>query len=175
MNDSASFYISNITFSLIVLTVTFLTALAANRFIDVVFAGLKWKVAKKQVLARTRTIRSLLKNIIEVILFLLAFLIILSHWGINITPILTGAGILGLAISFGSQSLVKDFISGFFIISENQFNVGDKIKIANFEGEVEKITLRITVLRDKKGSAIYVPNSQITTVVKYKESPPLSR
>ncbi len=122
------------------------------------------------ILAKTRTIRSLLKNVIDAALFLVAFFIILSHWGVNTVPILTGAGILGLAFSFGAQTLVKDFISGFFIIAENQFNIGDAIKVDKYEGEVVKMTLRMTVLKDKKGNMIYIPNSQIETVVKLSQT-----
>ena len=72
-----------------------------------------------------------------------------------------------MVVSLGSQSLVKDIVSGFFIISDNEFNVGDRVKIANYEGEVDKITLRTTILRDEKGNLIYIPNSQITTIVRY--------
>lgn len=118
---------------------------------------------------RGATIRSLLKNIIEVTIFLIAFLIILSHWGFNIVPILTGAGILGLAISFGAQTLIKDVINGFFILAEDQYNVGDWVKIDKWEGEVYRLTLRLTILKDKKENLIYIPNSQVMTVVKLKE------
>jgi small conductance mechanosensitive channel len=120
------------------------------------------------VLARTRTIRSLLKNLIDAVLLLITLLIILSSWGVNIIPILTGAGVLGLAFSFGAQTLVKDIIAGFFIILEDQFDVGDTVEIAKIEGEVYKMTLRVTVLKDKKENLIYIPNSQITTVKKLK-------
>ena len=88
----------------------------------------------------------------------------LKRIGLDITPILTGAGLLGLAVSFGSQTLVRDLISGFFIIVENQFNVGDKVKIANIEGKVIAINLRTTVLENKH-QRIYIPNSEIKNVV----------
>ena len=74
-----------------------------------------------------------------------------------------------LYLSFGAQTLVKDIIAGFFIIAENQFNIGDKIQIGKLEGEVNKMTLRLTVLKDKNGNLIYIPNSQITTVIKLSE------
>jgi small conductance mechanosensitive channel len=107
-------------------------------------------------------------NLIDVALFGVTILIILSHWKIDIAPILTGAGIFGLAISFGSQTLVKDIISGFFIISESQYNIGDRVKIGTYEGRVYKVTLRLTVLKDDEGNKIYIPNSTITTVTRVK-------
>ncbi len=112
--------------------------------------------------------RTILKGIIDIVFFLIAVLIVLSYWGVNIIPILTGASILGLAISFGSQTLIKDFISGFFILLEDQYSIGDKVKIGNFEGEVQEITLRLTILKDSKGNQIFIPNSQVTTVIKMK-------
>jgi len=156
-----NFYFNKIFFVAGTLIATFIISSLIKKSLDLVFMEGK---------GRIRTVRSLLKSIIDVVLLLVAVLIILSNLGIDIIPILTGAGILGLAFSFGAQSLVKDLIAGFFIIIENQFNIGDKIHIGKLEGEVSKMTLRITVLRDKNGNLIYIPNSQITTVVKIKSS-----
>ncbi len=125
--------------------------------------------------SKTKTIRALLKNVIDAVLFLMALLIILAQWGVNIAPILTGAGILGLAFSFGSQTLVKDLIAGFFIIVEDQFNIGDKIKIDKYEGTVDKITLRLTVLKDKDENTVYIPNSQVINVIRYKRETKLKK
>lgn len=119
-------------------------------------------------ISKTNTINSVLFSLLDVGIYGIALLIILSHWRVDISPILTGAGILGLAVSFGSQTLIKDVISGFFIISENQFNVGDRVKIDKHEGRVTKITLRLTVLKDDQGNRIYIPNSSISTVVRLK-------
>jgi small conductance mechanosensitive channel len=83
---------------------------------------------------------------------------------IDIGPILAGAGILGLAVSFGAQSLVKDVISGFFILFENQFAIGDVIEVAGKSGLVEKMTLRVVQLRDGEGIMHVVPNSEIKVV-----------
>ena len=163
---ATNFYLNRLFFSAGVLIVALFISYFLKKSLDLVFAGVKRKVVNGYVLAKTRTIRFLLKNIIDAILFLVAILIILSNWGVNIVPILTGAGILGLAFSFGAQTLVKDIIAGFFIIAENQFNIGDKIQIGKLEGEVNKMTLRLTVLKDKNGNLIYIPNSQIITVVK---------
>jgi len=161
-------YLGRLLFSLGALIITILVSGFFKKTLDLIFGGLHQRVSNVSILARTRTIRSLLKNLIDAILLLIALLIILSSWGVNIIPILTGAGVLGLAFSFGAQSLVKDIIAGFFIILEDQFDVGDRVQITKLEGEVYKMTLRITVLKDNKGNLIYIPNSQITTVTKLK-------
>jgi small conductance mechanosensitive channel len=119
-------------------------------------------------IGKTNTLNSVIFNLLDVALFGTTILIILSHWKVDISPILTGAGILGLAISFGSQTLVKDIISGFFIISESQYNIGDMVKIGEYTGKVSKVTLRLTVLKDEEGNRIYIPNSTITTVKRIK-------
>lgn len=144
----------------------FILSKLIKKTIDSIFLNLKEKVKQEKLQAKTQTIRSLLKNSIDLVLFFIFLLIILSQFGINIIPILTGAGVLGLAISFGAQSLVKDIISGFFILIEDQFNVGDYVKIGSFEGKVVKLTLRMTVLKDKEENLIYIPNSQISSVIK---------
>ncbi|MBI4009017.1 mechanosensitive ion channel [Candidatus Roizmanbacteria bacterium] len=159
-------YLNKLIFSVGILIATFIFAYFIKKSIDFVFIGMKKRLSNGYVLAKTQTIRSILKSISDVLLYLIAALIVIAHWGVNILPILTGAGILGLAFSFGAQTLVKDLIAGFFIIVENQFNIGDRIKVANFEGEVIRMTLRITVLRDKKGNDIYIPNSQITSLIR---------
>jgi len=166
-NDS---YLNRLIFSAGALIITILVSGILKKTIDLVFGRLHTRVSNVAVLARTRTIRLLLKNLIDAVLLLITLLIILSSWGVNIIPILTGAGVLGLAFSFGAQTLVKDIIAGFFIILEDQFDVGDTVEIVKVEGEVYKMTLRVTVLKDKKENLIYIPNSQITTVKKLKSS-----
>ncbi len=145
----------------------FLINFLVKKLITLFFKGVQKGVAQHaHASAKVNTVRSLLKNSTDVVVFGLALLFVLIKLGVNIGPILTGAGILGLALSFGAQSLVKDIISGIFIIIEDQCNVGDKVKIDIFEGEVIKISLRIIVLKDAKGNLIYIPNSQIKTLVK---------
>lgn len=165
---ATDFYLNKLFFIAGTLIATFIISSLIKKSLDLVFTGLKQKVTNAYILSKTRTIRSLLKSIIDVVLLLFAVLIILSDFGVNIVPILTGAGILGLAFSFGAQTLVKDLIAGFFIILENQFNIEDKIQIGKLEGEVYKMTLRMTVLKDRNDNLIYIPNSQITTVIKLK-------
>ena len=94
-------------------------------------------------------------------------MMILEYCGIPIKGLLAGAGILGLAVGFGAQSLVKDIISGFFIIFEDQFSVGDYIKINPFEGEVLEIGLRTTKLKSKIGELHVIPNGSIIQVTNF--------
>src|SRR3954452_2712883 len=110
---------------------------------------------------RGRTISQLLRSVGRVVIVTIAVLLTFNVF-INIAPILAGAGILGLAISFGAQSLVRDIISGFFILLENQFAVGDVIEVAGKSGVVEKMTLRVVVLRDLEGTRHVIPNGQLT-------------
>ena len=112
---------------------------------------------------RGQTISQLLRSVGRVVVFSIALLLTFNVF-IDIGPILAGAGILGLAVSFGAQSLVKDVISGFFILVENQFAIGDIIEVAGKSGLVEKMTLRVVVLRDAEGVMHVVPNSEIKVV-----------
>ena len=112
---------------------------------------------------RGRTLSQLLRSVGRIFVVIVALLLTINLF-INIGPLLAGAGILGLAISFGAQSLVKDVISGFFILFENQFALGDVIEAAGRSGVVEKMTLRVVVLRDLDGSLHIVPNGEIKTV-----------
>lgn len=112
---------------------------------------------------RGKTISQLLRSVGRVLILMIAFLITVNMF-IDVGPVLAGAGILGLAVSFGSQSLVKDVLSGFFILSENQFAVGDVIEAAGKSGVVEKMTLRVVVLRDLEGRMHIIPNGEIKVV-----------
>jgi moderate conductance mechanosensitive channel len=112
---------------------------------------------------RGRTISQLLRSVGRVAIITIAILLTFNVF-INIAPILAGAGILGLAVSFGAQSLVRDVISGFFILSENQFGLGDVIEVAGKAGVVEKMTLRVVVLRDLEGAMHIIPNGELKVV-----------
>ncbi len=112
---------------------------------------------------RGRTISQLLRSFGRVLIITIAILLTFNVF-INIAPILAGAGILGLAVSFGAQSLVRDVISGFFILSENQFGLGDVIEVAGKAGVVEQMTLRVVVLRDLEGALHIIPNGELKVV-----------
>lgn len=114
--------------------------------------------------ARMRTLLPLLRNALLVVLVIMVSLIILSEIGINIAPLLAGAGVVGLAIGFGSQSLVKDLITGLFILIEDSIAVGDVIEVAGKSGTVEAITIRTIRLRDVRGAVHTIPFSAVTTI-----------
>lgn len=113
---------------------------------------------------RAQTVASLLNNVALVVIVGLTILMILTTLGVNIGPLLATAGVVGLAISFGAQSLVKDIISGAFILMEGQFGIGDVVRVGEISGQVERITLRTTIMRDVHGVVHVVPNGEITTV-----------
>ena len=169
MSFSTEFYLNRAVFTVAVLVVDLIISFILKKVVDVFFQRIvKTRVTLERSRARTTTLRELFKNIIDVVMFAISALIILSNWGVNIVPILTGASILGLAISFGAQTFIKDLIAGMFIIIEEQYHIGDTIQVDKFQGEVVSISLRMTVLKDKKGSYIYIPNSSITMLVRLK-------
>ena len=110
------------------------------------------------------TISSIIRSVGMAAIVFFASVTILFDLGIHVEPLLASAGIAGLAVGFGAQTLVHDVINGFFILVENWFDVGDVVKIGSFQGSVETLTLRRTVLRDADGSVHTIPNSTITAV-----------
>lgn len=111
-----------------------------------------------------RTLAGIIYSVGLFVIFFFAAMQILGTIGINMGPLLASAGIVGLAIGFGAQTLVKDVINGFFILLENQFDVGDVVKVAGVQGTVESLTLRRTILRDVDGTLHTIPNSGISIV-----------
>lgn len=116
---------------------------------------------------RSKTLSAIVSSTIAVILSVIALFMILSEMGQDIGPLLAGAGVIGIAVGFGAQSLVKDLFSGIFILLEDQYNKGDVVKIAGISGLVEEINLRRTILRDLEGIVHSIPNGQITTASNY--------
>ncbi len=113
---------------------------------------------------QVRTLASVVSSVGVFIIIFGAALEVLPLFGLNLGPLLASAGVAGLAIGFGAQTLVHDFINGFFILSENQYDLGDNIRVAGVKGVVEEMTLRRTVLRDDDGTVHTVPNSAIQIV-----------
>jgi small conductance mechanosensitive channel len=113
---------------------------------------------------RAQTLGNILRHALLVVMIFVAVLMILGELGIQVGPLLATAGIGALAIGFGAQSLVKDVISGFFIILENQYRIGDVIEVAGVSGLVESVNLRKTVLRDLQGKVHTIPNGEIKIV-----------
>ena len=111
-----------------------------------------------------RTVAAILRATAYGIIGFIVLLHILDVFNINLTPLLASAGVVGVGIGLGAQSLFKDMLNGIFILIENQYNVGDTVRIAGLAGTVEDLTLRVTTLRDADGAVHYIPNSQIATV-----------
>ena len=114
---------------------------------------------------RQNTLIGMFDAILRVMIWLIAGFTILGYFGINLAPLLAGASVLGVAIGFGAQSLIKDFLSGLFIILENQYRVGDIVELDKSEGRVEQITIRSTIIRDNDGSVHYIPNGTIAHTI----------
>jgi len=116
---------------------------------------------------RTKTIRTLLRSVSRYVVYFIAGVMILTELGADPTSLITTAGILGLAVGFGAQNLVRDVITGFFILFEDQFAVGDYIKTSGVSGVVEEVGLRATKLRDWGGELHTVPNGLVTQVTNF--------
>ena len=122
---------------------------------------------EEEIKQRGQTISSVLIKTGMVIATVVALFTILGQAGVDIAPALLGAGVVGLAVGFGAQSLIKDLIAGLFILLENQYSVGDWVRIAGIDGLVEEINLRRTILRDLDGTVHSVPNGEISVASNY--------
>lgn len=140
---------------------TFGVSQAGPRTIRAIVARRGREEPEEEVRKRAETLAGVLVATAQVVIIAVTSFMLLSEMGLNITPILTGVGVAGIAIGFGAQSLVKDFIAGLFIVVENQYRIGDVVKIADIVGLVENINLRRTVLRDLDGIVHMVPNGEI--------------
>ncbi len=114
--------------------------------------------------SRARTLVGVLQNLFTIVVVAGALLIVVAESGFNITALLGATAVIGLAVAFGAQNLIRDYFYGFMILMENQYLVNDVVRLGSISGQVERITLRITVLRDLRGTVHFVPHGQITTV-----------
>lgn len=151
------------------IVVVLVLAYVVIRFIRLVSPRMQAKLAEKGAFdeeqqKRADTLSRIVQQTLTIVVLVLAGIIILGQIGINVGPILAGAGVLGLAVGFGAQSLVKDVINGFFILLDNRMNVGDVVQVAGVAGLVESIDLRVTVLRDLEGKVHIIPNGEISVV-----------
>ena len=155
--------LSGVTVLLIVL-LAFLSAALARRFIMASHKRLAARAEGPEERKRIETLERVFRYIASVVVTVVAFMLVLPELGISIAPILATAGVAGLAIGFGAQSLVKDYFTGFVMLIENQIRVGDVVEVAGKVGAVEELTLRYVRLRDYEGAVHYVPNGAILTV-----------
>jgi small conductance mechanosensitive channel len=121
-------------------------------------------LAKARVIQRTKTIGSVLSNFITWAIALVTLTMTLNELGVEVGALIAGAGILGAAVGFGAQSLVRDLISGLFIVFEDQFGVGDVVDLGEIKGVIEAVGLRVTQVRDVEGTLWYVRNGEIARV-----------
>ena len=124
---------------------------------------------RDEIIRRSQTLSRVFAQTVTALIIFIVFFMILSEVDIDIAPLLAGAGVVGLAIGFGAQNLIKDILNGIFILMEGQYDVGDVVKVAGIAGLVEDINLRRTVLRDLDGIVHNIPNGEITTSSNYTE------
>lgn len=141
-----------------ILLIRFLRAVA-DRIPRLMPAGQELVVTERE--KRAHTVASLLRTVGTTLVVIVAAMMAFREIGLDITPLIAGAGVAGLAIGFGAQSLIKDVIAGFFILLEDQFHVGDVIQAAGVSGQVEQMTLRMTIVRDLQGTVHFIPNGEI--------------
>ena len=137
--------------------------LVVKRLTQIVDDGDDAHISQKE--KRAETLGRVIISIGNIVIYAIILFMVLNLFGVDIRPILAAAGIIGLAIGFGAQSLVKDFVSGLFILVEDQYGIGDKVKIGSSEGNVIRITMRSTVLKDKEGQIHYLSNGLIKDVI----------
>ncbi|MEO7837663.1 MAG: mechanosensitive ion channel family protein [Acidimicrobiales bacterium] len=141
-----------------------MAARAARRFVRTLHARSPVRSVSIRAEQRVGTVGNVLAGMVRVAIGVVVCLLLLGEVGVNLAPFLAGAGIAGVAIGFGAQSLVKDFLSGIFILLEDQYGVGDVIDLGDVTGTVEDLTLRITRLRATDGTVWFVPNGEIKRV-----------
>jgi moderate conductance mechanosensitive channel len=114
--------------------------------------------------ARARSISGVIGSTSSVVIWVVAIIMVLGELGINLAPLIAGAGIAGVALGFGAQSMVKDFLAGIFVLLEDQYGIGDVVDLGEASGTVQEITLRATVLRAQDGTVWHVPNGEVQRV-----------
>jgi small conductance mechanosensitive channel len=154
--------------TIILLVVIFVGAIIASKIISEVLARFLGRTIREDMYPsktdrdkRLKTLTNIVSAIVTIVVWTIAILMMLNALGVNTAPLIASLGIASVAIGFGAQSLVKDFMTGMFIIAENQYRVGDYVEIQNVKGTVKTITLRTTVVTDDDGSIFHIPNGSI--------------
>ncbi len=149
----------------IIMLVAWIAIRVVKRALRAFRARVTSRLDDPETLKRAETLSRVFRYIASVVIWMIAGMLILSEIGISLAPILGAAGVAGLAIGFGAQSLVKDYFTGFFLLLENQIRQGDVVRVADHAGLVEEVTLRFVQLRDYDGYVHFVPNGTISTVI----------
>jgi small-conductance mechanosensitive channel len=150
---------------LVILVVAWLAIAAAQRAIRGLRVRIANRLGDREAVQRAETLGRVFRYLAAVVVSLVAGMLVLSELGVSVAPILGAAGVAGLAVGFGAQSLVKDYFSGFLLLVEDQIRQGDVVKLGEHAGLVEDVTLRYVRLRDYDGHVHFVPNGSITSVV----------
>jgi len=149
---------------IVILVLAWLLMSLSRRLIRVFRNYMNAHAGSAEEIRRIETLARVFRHASTAVISLVAGMLALSEMGISIAPILGAAGVVGLAVGFGAQSLIKDYFNGFFMLLENQIRQGDVVEVGGKSGLVEDITLRYVCLRDYEGSVHYIPNGLITTV-----------
>jgi len=149
---------------IVILVIAFILTQIVNFFVHRMRVLADRQTASSQRASELRTVAAILRATAYGIIGFIVLLHILSVFNINLTPLLASAGVVGVGIGLGAQSLFKDVLNGIFILLENQYNVGDNVKIDGLTGTVIDLTLRVTTLRDADGTVHFIPNSLVATV-----------
>jgi len=152
---------------LLIIVLAWVAIAVMQRAIRLLRTRIAGRMDDREAVKRAETLGRVFRYLVAVVVSLVAGLLILAEFGISVAPILGAAGVAGIAIGFGAQSLVKDYFNGFFILLENQIRQGDVVKIADNAGFVEEVTLRYVRLRDYDGNVHFIPNGLITTVMNF--------
>ncbi|MEO6276558.1 MAG: mechanosensitive ion channel family protein [Roseateles sp.] len=150
---------------IVILVGAWLAIMAAQRGIRGLRVRIASRLGNRESVQRAETLGRVFRYMAAVIISLVAGMLVLSELGVSVAPILGAAGVAGLAVGFGAQSLVKDYFTGFFLLVEDQIRQGDVVKLGEHAGLVEEVTLRYVQLRDYDGHVHFVPNGSITSVV----------
>lgn len=149
----------------LILILAWLLVSILQRAVNTLRLRIEGRLDDREATKRAETLSRVFRYLIAVVVSVIAGMLVLSEMGVSVAPILGAAGVVGLAVGFGAQSLVKDFFTGFFILLENQIRQGDVVKLGDHAGMVEVVTLRYVQLRDYDGNVHYVPNGTISTVI----------
>lgn len=150
---------------LVILVGAWVLIAVAQRAIRLLRMRIASRLDDRESVKRAETLGRVFRYLAAVVISVLAGMLVLSELGVSVAPILGAAGVVGLAVGFGAQSLVKDYFTGFFLLLENQIRQGDVVKLGEHAGLVEEVTLRYVQLRDYDGHVHYVPNGMITSVI----------
>ncbi|MBU1237491.1 MAG: mechanosensitive ion channel family protein [Gammaproteobacteria bacterium] len=149
---------------LLILVLAVIAQRAIRRILPRIRETLAGRQENREDSQRIRTLSRVVRYVLMVTIWVVTGLLVLSEFGVSVAPILGAAGVVGIAVGFGAQSLVKDYFNGFFLLLENQIRIGDVVEAGGKAGLVEELTLRYLRLRDYSGNVHYVPNGQISVV-----------